>query len=156
MGVSNGDFILWLRGVARIGIVLGAATTLIFCNSTTHGLLWRMISDVAFVKINSGLPQFLTLPVLYIAWWRITKDYFETSRKICQLHCHCLHWMTVMQNVLDQCMVVTCCHVHHTSTDFPVDQTDSHSWCFALIPWPAFSCTDWAWRPSESITGHSG
>ena len=67
MGVSNGDFILWLRGVARIGIVLGAATTLIFGNSTTHGLLWRMISDVAFVKINSGLPQFLTLPVLYIA-----------------------------------------------------------------------------------------
>ena len=49
-----------------------------------------MISDVAFVKINSGLPQFFTLPVLYIAWWKIAKDYFETSHKICQLHCGCM------------------------------------------------------------------
>ena len=42
------------------------------------------------MKINSGLPQFFTLPVLYIAWWKIAKDYFEMSHKICQLHCGCM------------------------------------------------------------------
>jgi len=35
-----------------------------------------MISDVAFVKINSGLPQLLTLPVLLFH---------------CMLHFHCTH-----------------------------------------------------------------
>jgi len=36
VGVSNGDIILQLRGVATIGIILEAATTFVFSSKTTQ------------------------------------------------------------------------------------------------------------------------